>query len=147
MNRIKWVNRSQPQTLYSAVLLSYFSAVFLLLGARVEWQVALDIFEAIVSLAAGDRSAQNLADAVVPASVTLLLGGAFVAGGIGTSSERRWGHWLCSSAAVYSAIATLWWGARFGLALGVFMRLMFDALLLVLLFHPISRSHRRVWFT
>ena len=147
MNRIKWVNRSQPQTLYSAVLLSYFSAAFLLLGARVEWQVAVDILEAIVSLAASDRTAQNLADAIVPPAVTLLLGGAFVAGGIGTSSERRWGHWLCSTAAVYSAIATLWWGARFGLALGVFMRLMFDALLLVLLFHPISRSHRRVWFT
>lgn len=147
MNRIKWVNRSQPQTLYSAVLLSYFSAAFLLLGARVEWQLAVDIFEAIVSLATSQRTAQNIADAVVPAAVTLLLGGAFVAGGLGTSSERRWGHWLCSSAAVYSAIATLWWGARFGLALGVFMRLLFDALLLVLLFHPISRSHRRVWFT
>lgn len=147
MNQIKWLNRSQPQTLYSAVLLSYFSAVFLLFGSRVEWQVALDVFETIVALAASERTAQNLADAIVPAAVTLLLGGAFVAGGLGTSSERRWGHWLLSSAAVYSTFATLWWGARTSFALGVFMRLMFDALLLVLLFHPMSRSHRRVWFT
>lgn len=147
MNQITWLNRSQPQTLYSAVLLSYFSAAFLLFGSRVEWQLALDVFEAIVSLAASDRTTQNLADTIVPAGVTLLLGGAFVAGGLGTSSERRWGHWLCSSAAVYSTIATLWWGFRAGFGMGVFMRLMFDALLLVLLFHPMSRNHRRVWFT
>ena len=31
VNQIKWLNRSQPQTLYSAVLLSYFSAALLLL--------------------------------------------------------------------------------------------------------------------
>ncbi|WP_419945970.1 hypothetical protein [Candidatus Poriferisodalis sp.] len=147
MNQIKWLNRSQPQPLYSAVLLSYFSAAFLLFESRVERQIVLDVFKAIVSLVVSERTTQNLTDAIVPAVVTLLLGGAFVAGGLGTASERRWGHWLCSSAAVYSTIATLWWGMRTNFALGVFMRMMFDALLLVLLFHPISRGYRRVWFT
>ncbi|WP_420623453.1 hypothetical protein [Candidatus Poriferisodalis sp.] len=146
MNQMRWLNRSQPQTLYSAVLLCYFSAVLLLFGNRIDWQLAVDVFEGIVSLFASERTAIELSDSVVPLAVTVLLGGSLVAGGLGTANERRWGHWLCSAAAVYSAVATLWWGARTSFQLGIFMRLLFDALLLVLLFHPISRSHRRVWF-
>ena len=147
VNQVRWLNRSQPQTLYSAVLLCYFSAALLLFGTRVDSQLARDIFEAVVSLLASDRTAADLSDTFVPLAVTLLLGGAYVAGGAGTANERRWGHWLCSAAAIYAAVATLWWGARTSLGLGLMMRLMFDALLLVLLFHPMSRNHRRVWFT
>ncbi len=144
---MRWLNRSQPQTLFSAVLLCYFSAVLLLFGTRIDSQLARDIFEGIVSLFASDRTATDLGDSIIPPAVTVLLVGAYVAGGFGTANERRWGHWLCSAAAIYAAIATLWWGARTSFELGVIMRLMFDALLLVLLYHPMSRSHRRVWFT
>lgn len=144
---MRWLNRSQPQTLFSAVLLCYFSAVLLLFGTRVDLQLARDIFEGVVSLFASDRTAADLGDSIIPPAVTVLLAGAYVAGGAGTANERRWGHWLCSAAAIYAAIATLWWGARTSFELGVIMRLMFDALLLVLLYHPMSRSHRRVWFT
>ncbi len=144
---MRWLNRSQPQTLFSAVLLSYFSAVLLLFGTRIDSQLARDIFEGVVSLFASDRTATDLGDSIIPPAVTFLLAGAYVAGGFGTANERRWGHRLCSAAAVYAAIATLWWGARTSFELGVTMRLMFDALLLVLLYHPMSRSHRRVWFT
>lgn len=143
---MRWLNRSQPQTLFSAVLLCYFSAVFLLFGSRVDWQLATDVFERVVSLFASDRTASDLGESLVPVGVTLLLGGSFIAGGLGTANERRWGHWLCSAAAVYSALATLWWGASKGFELGIVMRLMFDALLLVLLFHPMSRNYRRIWF-
>jgi len=144
---MRWLNRSQPQTLFSAVLLCYFSAVLLLFGTRIDSQLARDIFEGIVSLFASDRTAADLGDSIIPPAVTVLLVGAYVAGGAGTANERRWGHWLCSAAAIYAAIATLWWGARTSFELGVIMRLMFDALLLVLLYHPMSRNHRRVWFT
>lgn len=143
---MRWLNRGQPQTLYSAVLLCYFSAVLLLFGSRVDWQLSLDVFEAIVGLFASDRTTSNLSDAIVPIGVTLLLGGAYAAGGLGTANERRWGHWLSSVAAIYSALATMWWGARASFGLGIMMRLAFDVLLLVLIFHPMSRSHRRVWF-
>ena len=144
---MRWLNRSQPQTLFSAVLLCYFSAVLLLFGTRIDAQLARDIFEGIVSLFASDRTAADLGDSIIPPAVTVLLVGAYVAGGAGTANERRWGHWLCSAAAIYAAIATLWWGARTSFELGIIMRLMFDALLLVLLYHPMSRNHRRVWFT
>ncbi len=129
------------------MLLCYFSAVLLLFGTRVDLQLARDIFEGVVSLFASDRTAADLGDSIIPPAITVLLAGAYVAGGAGTANERRWGHWLCSAAAIYAAIATLWWGARTSFELGVIMRLMFDALLLVLLYHPMSRSHRRVWFT
>ncbi len=144
---MRWLNRSQPQTLFSAVLLCYFSAAMLLFGTRIDSQLARDIFEGMVSLLASDRTAADLSDSIIPPAVTLLLIGAYVGGGAGTANERRWGHWLCSAAAIYATMATLWWGARTSFALGVIMRLMFDALLLVLLYHPMSRSHRRVWFT
>lgn len=145
---MRWLNRSQPQTLLSAVLLCYFSAALLFLsGSRVDSQLAYDIFKGIVSLFASDRTAADLGDSIVPPAVTVLLVGGYVAGGLGTANERRWGHWLCSAAAIYAAMATLWWGARVSFELGMIMRLMFRGLLLVLLFHPMSRSHRRVWFT
>ena len=145
---MRWLNRSQPQTLFSAVLLCYvFAALLLLSGTRVDSQLARDIFEGIVSLFASDSTADDLGDTIVPPIVTVLLVGAFVAGGAGTANERRWGHWLCSAAAIYATMATLWWGARTSFELGVILRLMFRGLLLVLLFHPMSRGHRRVWFT
>ena len=144
---MRWLNRSQPQTLFSAVLLCYFSAALLLLfGTRIDSQLARDVFEGIVSLFASERTADDLGDSIVPLALTVLLGGAYVGGALGTSNERRWGHWLCTAAAIYALLATVWWGARTSFQLGVILRLMFDALLLVLLFHPISRSHRRVWF-
>ncbi len=143
---MRWLNRSQPQTLYSSVLLCYFSAAFLLFGSRIDWQLVLDVFEPIVGLFASDRTAADLGDALVPFGVTLLLGGAFVAGGLGTANERRWGHRLCAVAAIYSTLASLWWTARTSIELGILMRLMFDVLLLVLIFHPLSRNYRRVWF-
>ncbi len=148
MNRIQWLNRSQPQTLYSAVLLSYFSAALLVLfGYGVDAALARDLVAGIGSLFASDRTADDAGAAVAPLAVTVLLGGAYVAGGAGTANERRWGHWLCSAAAIYAALATIWWGLDKGFGLNIAMRLLFDALLLVLLFHPMSRSHRRVWFT
>ncbi len=139
---MRWLNRSQPQTLYSSVLLCYFSAGFLLFGSGIDYQLTLDI----VGLFASDSTAEDLGDALVPIVVTLLLGGAFAAGGLGTANERRWGHRLCAAAAVYSTLATLWWTARTQFGLGILMRLMFDVLLLVLIFHPLSRNHRRIWF-
>ena len=146
MNKRRWLNRSQPQTLFSAVLLCYFSAALLLLfGTHTESQLAQDVLEGILSLFANDGTAANLAAGIVPPAVLVLLGSAFVAGGAGTANERRWGHWLCSAAAIYAAMSTLW-SVSASLALGEIMHLMFDALLLVLLFHPMSRNHRRVWF-
>ena len=144
---MKWLNRDQPQTLFSAVLLCYFSAAFLAFGSRVDWQFAADMASGVASLfSAGSDAAAGSPGGLVPLAVTLLLGGSFVAGGLGTANERRWGHWLCSVAVVYSTLATLWWGARTGFQLGIGMRLMFDVLLVALLFHPLSRNHRRVWF-
>lgn len=148
MNQIKWLNRSQPQTLYSAVLLSYFSAALLLLfGYGIDAELAHDVVTGIGALFVSDRSVEDFSDTFVPVAVTVLLVGAYVAGGAGTANERRWGHWLCSAAAIYAALATLWWGVDRGFGLNIILRLLFDALLLVLLFHPMSRSYRRVWFT
>ena len=148
VNRITWLNRSQPQTLYSAVLLSYFSAALLLLfGYGVDAELTRDVVAGIGGLFVSDGTADDVSNTFVPLAVTLLLGGAYVAGGAGTANERRWGHWLCSAAAIYAALATLWWSVDRGFGLSMAMRLLFDGLLLVLLFHPISRSYRRVWFT
>ena len=75
MNQIKWLNRSQPQTLYSAVLLSYFSAALLLLfGYGIDAELAYDVVVGIGSLFASDRAVEDLSNTLVPVAVTVLLG-------------------------------------------------------------------------
>ncbi len=127
---LRWLNPTQPQTLYSAVMLSYFRAVgMVLFGSAYYRQLPLDLF--------GSGVATLFA---------LLLTGTFVAGGIGITNERKWGYILALFSACYSVLATLWVGINFSLGMGFLLRLMFDIVLVVLLLHPHSRSYKKIWF-
>ena len=64
---LRWVDRSQPQTLMSATIIMYINAVFSLTGLAF-W--ILDGF---------------------PAGLLLLVGQ--VAGGLGVANEKKWGYW------------------------------------------------------
>jgi hypothetical protein len=127
---LRWLNRAQPETLYSAVMLSYFRAVgMVLFGSAYYRQLPLDLF--------GSGVATLFA---------LFLTGTFVAGGIGMANERKWGYALAVFSACYSVLATLWVGINFSLGMGFILRLMFDIVLVVLLFHSHSRSYKKIWF-
>jgi hypothetical protein len=127
---LRWLNRAQPETLYSAVMLSYFRAVgMVLFGSAYYRQLPLDLF--------GSGVATLFA---------LFLTGTFVAGGIGMANERKWGYVLAVFSACYSVLATLWVGINFSMGMGFILRLMFDIVLVVLLFHSHSRSYKKIWF-
>jgi hypothetical protein len=120
MDERKWFDRSQPQTLQSAVLLSYFNA-------------ALALFYALVSLGSASY-------------LTIILLGAAV-GAIGIANEKKWGYWLC---VVCASLYLLFWllliVAFHIFTFGIVLNVLFAVVLMVLLLHPMSREYQRIWF-
>ncbi|MBW3610965.1 MAG: hypothetical protein M3N37_02170 [Actinomycetota bacterium] len=116
METRRWTNPSQPQTLQIAVFLLYANAVFGLL-----FQTPFLLFGILGFLV------------VV----------AYAAGGFGVANDQNWGYVVAVAVSALVLVATL---ARFGVALGNVINLMFDVALLVLLLHPQSRNYRQIWF-
>ena len=131
MNNLRWLNPTQPQTLYSAVMLAYFRGVSIVLFGSVYYRaLPYDLLG-------------SFASRIFP----LLLLVALVGGGLGIANEKKYGFRLALSAAIYSVVATLWIGTQYSVELlGFLLRLMFDIVLLVLLLHPQSKEYRRIWF-
>jgi len=69
-----------------------------------------------------------------------------LAGGWGIANEKKWGYWVAVAAAGSQlALLLLFYGLRV-LGFPQIMNLMFDALLVGLLLHPMSRDYQRLWF-
>lgn len=112
----RWINQSQPQPLVNATLLLYINAVF--------------------SIIFGD-----------PLFILKLLG---VAGGYGIANEKKWGYIVAGIVALVPLVFSL-----LALATGilnqdnfanVIIALLFQVLLVGLLFHPASRNYQKIWF-
>lgn len=118
MNQWKWVNQFQPQTLYIATILCYVDAVFGLLGG----------------------------EATALAPIGLITVAALAAGGFGIANEKKWGYAVAVAASIVQ-LAMLLLIFRFDvLGFPTIMTLLFDALLVGLLVHPMSRDYQRIWF-
>ena len=118
MNDVKWVNQFQPQTLVIATLICYIDAVFGLIFGVITTSVIVGII-IIVGLGLG---------------------------GFGIANEKRWGYLLAVVAAVLQLGALV---AIFGLDVfrgTIIINLLFDAALVALLLHPMSRDYQRIWF-
>ena len=76
MNNLRWTNPGQPQTLQISVFLCYFRGVFLLLFGNIIYRLLP--FEIL----------GNTLSRLVPVILAL----AFIAGGLGIASERKWGY-------------------------------------------------------
>lgn len=118
MERYRWLNSAQPQTLYIAVLLFYVNAAFALLGGA------------------------------VGAPILLAIAAAQVASGFGIANERKWGYFLAVAVAVLplalyvvSVVGIVHWTVAVSL-----IGLMFQVALVALLLHPQSREYQRIWF-
>jgi hypothetical protein len=114
VNEHRFFNPHQPQTLQSAVILSYIDAVLGLLG--------LNPIGLLVAIGLG-------------------------AGGFGIANEKKWGYAVAVVCAVLQVVALL---AIFGLGalnhVNTLLTFLFDALLVGLLLHPMSREYQRIWF-
>ena len=126
----RWVNRHQPQTLYSAVMLSYFRGASIILFRSSFYSYF----------------AEQLVGSALGSFVPLLLLVAFGLGALGVANERKWGYWACVGASTFATLATIYWTIRFGFDLNLGLRLMFDIALVAMLLHPQSREYRRIWF-
>ncbi len=118
MNDFRWVNPSQPQTLYGATILCYIDAVFGLLFGVIATSVLLGLLT-VVGLAAG---------------------------GFGIANEKKWGYAVGVAAAVLQVVMLLAVFRADVLGFPQIMSLMFDGLLVGLLVHPMSRDYQRIWF-
>ena len=114
MNEHRFLNPSQPQTLYMGVILCYINAFFNLLGL---------------------------------APILILIGLGLAAGGFGIANEKKWGYSLAVGAAVVQVILVLviFQGSIFTDLFALF-NFPFDAALVALLLHPMSRDYQRIWF-
>ena len=119
----KWLDKTQPQTLYFATILMYINGVFGLVFLRTYLNLVL-------------FNVHHLALAV---DLFLVVGQLLGAWGI--ANEKRWAYVLAVSAAVVQLLLTL-----FGFSGGSLINLIFAVALVALLLHPQSREYRKVWF-
>ena len=121
MESRRWVNPSQPQTLYIATILLYLSAVFGLL------------FGALFSL------------------LGLLIAVGEVAGGYGIANEKRWGYFLGVAVAALGLVPFILYAVAEGvtelLNPAILISMVFPVALFALLIHPQSREYQKVWFS
>lgn len=113
----KWLDRSQPQTLYMATVLLYINAAFWLL----DMLLGAYIFGA------------------------LAVGAIFA--GIGIANERKAGYWGAIAVAALNLLFLLsfiWLGGFTSIT--VVISVLFAIALMALLVHPMSRSYERIWF-
>lgn len=115
----RWINQSQPQTLYMAQVLLYINAAIAFLLGGFASTIGL------VFIAAG-------------------VGAAF-----GIANEKRWGYMLGVGVAGLRVLFLLWAlliDLRLILSLNFLIASVFPVALLLLLLHPQSREHQRIWF-
>jgi hypothetical protein len=121
----RFVNPTQPQTLYIATILLYFSAFFGVLGGS--WLFA-----------------------VIGAPALLVYIGQAGAG-YGIANEKRWGYLLGVVTAGLALLPFLYIVAVEGLGVlfqfAVLFSLVFPIALFLLLVHPLSREYQRIWFS
>jgi hypothetical protein len=118
MQRRRFLNPAQPQTLLIAVYLLYFRAAFLLFALLV-------------------------AGTFPPLFLALVAGG--IAAGYGIANEFKWGYILGIVMAIAPFVFRFIDSGN-PLAAPSLLNLMFEIALVALLLHPLSRDYQRLWF-
>jgi hypothetical protein len=116
MSSLKWVDRTQPQTLMMATIVMYINAGFGLIYGQ----------EFVVL-------------GPVPLGALIIAGQ--VAAGLGIANEKKWAYWLgVGLTAVFLAYLIVHFSFL------SMVNVIFYGALLALLLHPQSREYRRIWF-
>jgi len=124
MERRRWLNQGQPQTLIIACFLLYINAAF----------AVLSLLRAGSGISLGGWGA---------AFYVITIGGGIL-GGFGVANERKWGYFLAIFTAFAPFILALLAGANpFGVDA---ITLLFEIALVALLLHTQSREYQKVWF-
>jgi hypothetical protein len=116
----RWIDQSQPQTLYMATLLLYINAGFWLLD---------------VLLGAGYLG---------PVEGVLAIAAIFA--GLGIANEKKAGYRGGVGVAGLNVLGLLNLFRSAPSSISIVINLVFAAVLLALLLHPMSRNYQRIWF-
>ena len=116
MSSLRWVDKTQPQTLMMATVLMYINAAFGVIYGQ--WLILLG---------------------GVPVGALLIAGQ--VASGLGIANEKKWGYWL---GVALTALFVVYLVDH--LSFLTILNVVFYVALLALLLHPQSREYRRTWF-
>jgi hypothetical protein len=118
MDRRRWLNPAQPQTLQIAVFLLYINAAF-------------SIFDML--------RVQRF-----PWLLLLIVAGGVLAG-FGIANERKWGYGL-GIVMAFLPFALRFYVLGNPFSGSNILSLMFEIALVALLLHPQSRDYQRIWF-
>ena len=81
------------------------------------------------------------------APILILIGLGLGAGGYGIANEKKWGYTLAVVSASLQVILMLAiYGSDTFTNVFVLLNFLFDAALVALLLHPMSRDYQRIWF-
>ena len=143
METRRWINQSQPQTLYVAVFLLYMNAAFTLLFGLDD----APYYAAYLKLTGENPFDDGMTSALVTLTRLMVVAGA-VAAGYGISNERKWGYKLGVAIAALPLVALLF--ACIAYQESPFnwpiLSTMFNVAGFALLVHPQSREYERIWF-
>lgn len=122
----RWTNPHQPQTLQIGVFLMYIRAVFVVLPGF---------------LTTYDYWAQP---------IPILAAAGLVLGGLGTANNKRWGYRLAVGVTALGVYPLARWlidvGPRAVVDFDFVLIALFPVAQLIVLLHPLSRNHQRIWF-
>ncbi len=123
----RWTNPHQPQTLQIGVFLMYIRAVFVLLP--------------------GFGTTYNYWAQPIP----VIAAAALVLGGLGTANEKRWGYRLAVAVTAIGLYPLVRWlidiGPEILIDFDYVVFAIFPIAQLIVLLHPMSREHQRIWFS
>jgi peptidoglycan/LPS O-acetylase OafA/YrhL len=142
METRRWINQSQPQTLYVAVFLLYINAAFTLLFGLNDAPYLFAYFLLTDNIDLS-RNLEGLT------RILIVAGG--VAAGYGIANERKWGYKLGVAIAALPLVVVLYVCIAEQLSpldsrvIGI-IPLMFNVAVFALLVHPQSREYQRIWF-
>jgi hypothetical protein len=138
----RWVNQSQPQTLFIATVLLYFNVVLILLGGSTLLGAAIDGHKVFGGVAYGDmgETINNFA------RLFLAVGGA--GAGYLIAQEKKNGWYLGIAVAVLPLLAQVLVVVRFQVSPFKFdlVNTLFEIALVALILHEQSRNYVRLWF-
>jgi len=128
MSDTQWINPRQPQTLYIAQFLLYFSAV-------------IAIFDA--------PPTGVFSNFVIRNGILLLIVFGSAGGAFGIANHKRWGYILGIVAAIAPFLIRFELARKIDIGFAIEWNIiggMFDVATVAALLHPMSRDYQKTWF-
>ena len=119
MSERRWFNSSQPQTLQLAQMLLYLGG-------------GLGLLVAVITGGLG--------------RLGIIISIGEIVAAFGIANEKKWGYWVGVVFAFLPFVLIAYFLVHYHvLAIGLFS-LVIDVVLVIALFHPMTREYKRIWF-